>query len=89
MRLKAVFSGETKKYHYFLVHEGEKKVVGTFYIRKDVPLPEHVSVTLVTPNHVEWKYLLQVLTERSRVGSKGRQKLVDVEEQYSEGGFHE
>lgn len=89
MRLKAVYSGETKKYYYFLVHEEDKKVVGTFYVRKDVPLPDHVSVTLITPNHVEWEDLLNVMVERSREGSKGRQKLVDVAKQYLEGGFDE
>lgn len=86
MELFAVFTHETRKYFMFQLLEKEKRVVGTIYFRKDTPLPENLDFAVITPNDERWKCDMDILVNRSRVGSKGRNKLWRSIRENADGG---
>jgi hypothetical protein len=84
--LKAVYTGDSSKYHIFQIVEDEKLVVGSLYIRKTENLPETVEVDLLTPNNDNflWSLNVKTLRERARNGSKAKRKLDIILQQREE-----
>jgi pyridoxal/pyridoxine/pyridoxamine kinase len=78
MNLYAVYSGETQKRYYFALYDEDDRVVGTYYLRKDVPIPETTTLIMMTPNSEGWGDLVAAMIEKTREGSKAEQKLYEV-----------
>lgn len=78
MQLFAVFTHDTRKYHVYQILEEEKKVVGTLYYRKDVPLPVSESFEIINPADDRFVGMIKTLIDRARDGSKGQQRLIDA-----------
>ena len=64
--MKAIYTGDSKRYHKFEV-VGEENFVGSLYVKKEGAVPTKVEVELISKGALEFAELGKVLQE-----SKGR-----------------
>jgi hypothetical protein len=84
INLTAVFTGDSKNFHIFQIVD--ENFVGSMYIKKksDNGIPETVGIALITPSRDKgvWKECMQLLLDRTREGSKAKQKLIRTLKSY-------
>jgi hypothetical protein len=73
----AVYTGESSKYRIFQLVVKNRNLVGSFYVRKELELPEAFEVNLITPSSDSflWRTGINKLRERARNGSRAKRKL--------------
>lgn len=59
--IKAVYTGDSKRYHKFEIVDKEKTVVGSIYFSKEGKISPNLNIETVSEGHPEYKIALRNL----------------------------
>ena len=61
--MKAVYTGDSKRYHKFEI-VGEENFVGSLYVKKEGSVPGKVEVELISKGNSEYEELVKILQQK-------------------------